>query len=149
MLGAGKRWFSMNKNERFTHEDLEQRLGTLCSIEPSPALRARILRNAEQEACTYRRTTIIFRVAVCALLVTLGWAHWKEDDTAERMARAAGMGTEQSDPKLAPGSDSSFLARMVLNPRIRMPLPIGYADTHLHIRFLSIDPNTVDEGSPV
>ena len=139
----------MNKNERFTHEELEQRLATLCPTEPSPALRTRILRDTEREARACRRTTLAFRVAVCALLVTLGWAHWKEADTAERMARIAGMGTEQSVPKLAPGSDTSFLVRIVLNPRIRMPLPVGYADTHLHIRLLSIDPNTADEGASV
>ena len=139
----------MKNNEHFTYEELEQRLATLCPTGPSPALRTRILRNAEREACAYRRTTIVFRVAVCALFVTLGWAHWKEADTAERMARAAGMGTEQSAPKLAPGSDTSLLARMVLNPRMRMPLPVGYADTHLHIRLLSIDPNVADEGALV
>lgn len=128
-------------------ERLENRLAALQPVEPSPALRGRVLRHAEREARVRHRTDIVFRLAVCALTVTLGWAHWKENDTAERMACAAANTSEFRPPKLEPGSETSLLARIVLNPRLPMPLRPGVADTRMHIRPTSIALDSSGEGA--
>ncbi len=111
--------------------DLEAALGA-CTVAPPPAgLRERVLERAAKPA-PLPRSEIALRWAIAALVVTMAWADWQERQTAERMAAVARVETRPIEPK--PHTWKTAL----LNPRVTLPLPEGYASVRIARRVSSL-----------
>ncbi len=128
-----------NPNEQ---HDIEKTLSAYSLASAPSGLRERVLSAASKPAKPLA-SEIALRWAIAALVLTCVWASWQERRTAELMAQTAAKSRGvQSYAKKAPQTEpDGLLARIhqnMLNPRMRMPLPEGYASTRLTLKVSTI-----------
>ena len=126
-----------NRNQqKLAAEPVEEILGRYSLRNPAPELREKVLAIAEQNVRPLPRSEHVLRWALATLAVVVVWSSWMENETGERMARLAAASKKQPVRQIASHEDkvpeiefsNPILARL-LEPRVQLPLPAGYAST--------------------
>lgn len=117
--------------------DVENNLARYRLAAPRAGLRAQVIENAFARKQTGREERLL-PWAVAVLAVTLVWAHFQEDRTAQRMASAAAASANAFARQAEP-QESPAMAALPIHPRMSLPLPEGCASTRIRITILSLD----------
>ena len=118
-------------------QDVEKNLAAYRLAAPRAELRAQVLENTFARKQTGRMERLL-PWAVAVLTVTLVWAHFQEDRTAQRMARAAAASANPFAGQ-AESQESPAMAALLFHPRMSLPLPEGCTSTRVRISILSLD----------
>ena len=128
-----------------TKETLEQRLASLRLATPDATLRTRVLTSSPREARKRRYSNLAVQIALSVLLGTLIWAHFKENDTMERLATLEAK--ENAVLQLPPAYNGSLMARLMFLPNFPMSFLDESRSPFLIEQNVSSTPNKTGEHS--
>lgn len=122
--------------QKLAVDPVEEVLRRYSLMNPSTELRENVLAIAEQNVRPLPRSEHVLRWALATLALVIVWSSWMENETGERMARLAAASKKQSVRLVASHEEMTLeiefsnpiLARL-LEPRVQLPLPAGYAST--------------------